>query len=225
MLSPPGAYQAAFMLHFCPVMAAVFSSIYALVCLGAGLSVLVGLRAFMPIAFFALYSRLEFASAPSLDGTPFAFLEKGWVLALFFALAAVDLSLDKILTWAPNPAFARYRDRVTQVVKIVVGGVAFAAAVASQHWIAMTVCAVLGLVIAGLADHVRRALRPDASVVGKGPVLLMSIYEDGAVLIGTLLFVLVPFVGALVAVFAFLLAYRLQQRRRRKHKGLRILKG
>ena len=53
----------------------------------------------------------------------------------------------------------------------------------------------------------------------------MSIYEDLVVLIGTLLFVLVPLIGALVACFLFLFIYRLQQRRKRKHKGLRILKG
>jgi hypothetical protein len=53
----------------------------------------------------------------------------------------------------------------------------------------------------------------------------MSIYEDVAVLIGTLLFVLVPLIGALVALFLFLLVYRVQQRGKRKHKGLRILRG
>jgi phosphate/sulfate permease len=46
-----------------------------------------------------------------------------------------------------------------------------------------------------------------------------------AVLVGTLLFVLVPLIGALFACLVFLFVYRLRQRRRRKHKGLRILKG
>jgi len=32
-------------------------------------------------------------------------------------------------------------------------------------------------------------------------------------------------IGALVALFSFLLTYRIRQRGRRKHKGLRILKG
>jgi membrane protein implicated in regulation of membrane protease activity len=57
------------------------------------------------------------------------------------------------------------------------------------------------------------------------PFVLLSVYADVAVLVGTLLFVLVPLIGALFACLVFLFVYRLRQRRRRKHKGLRILKG
>ena len=199
-------------------MDVVFNSIYARACMGAGLAVLTGLRAFLPVAFLALYSRLEFASAPVLDGTPFAFLEKTWVIALFFALAVVELAVDKM------PALSQTRDQIMQPIKIVLGGLVFAAAMAPDSWIAMTVSGILGLVIAGLADRARRSLRPSATA-DIGPIIIMSVYEDIAVLIGTLLFVLVPLVGALLAFFLFLLTYRLQQRRKRKHKGLRILKG
>ncbi len=199
-------------------MDVVFSSIYARACMGAGLAVLTGIRAFLPVAFLALYSRLEFASAPTLDGTPFAFLERTWVIALFFALAVIELAVDKVPSLYPT------RDQIMQPIKIVLGGVVFAAAMAPDGWIAMVVSAVLGLVIAGLADRVRRYTRSyDTS--DPGPLILMSIHEDVAVLIGTLLFVLVPLIGALVAFFLFLLVYRAQRRGRRKHKGLRILKG
>jgi uncharacterized membrane protein len=199
-------------------MDVVFSSIYARACMGAGLAVLTGVRAFLPVAFLALYSRLEFASAPILDGTPFAFLEKTWVIALFFALAVIELAVDKV------PSFYPTRDQIMQPIKIVLGGVVFAAAMAPDGWIAMVVSAVLGLVIAGLADRVRRSMR-SYDTTDPGPLILMSIYEDVAVLIGTLLFVLVPLIGALVAFFLFLLVYRVQRRGKRKHKGLRILKG
>ena len=199
-------------------MNVVFTSIYARACMGAGLAVLTGVRAFLPVAFLALYSRLEFASAPILDGTSFAFLEKIWVIALLFALAIIELAVDKM------PALHRTRDQVMQPIKIVLGGLVFAAAMAPEGWVAMTVAGILGLFIAGLADRARRSMRPDAGA-GSGPIILMSIYEDMAVLVGTLLFVLVPLVGALLAFFLFLIAYRLQQRRKRKHKGLRILRG
>jgi hypothetical protein len=56
-------------------------------------------------------------------------------------------------------------------------------------------------------------------------VVLVSIYEDVAVLVGTLLFVLVPLIGALLACLLALFVYRVEKRRKRKHKGLRILKG
>ncbi|MFH0916886.1 MAG: DUF4126 domain-containing protein [bacterium] len=199
-------------------MDVVFTSIYARACMGAGLAVLTGMRAFLPVGFLALYSRLEFASAPILDGTPFAFLEKTWVIALLLALAVIELAVDKM------PALVQTRDQVMRPIKIILGGLVFAAAMAPDDWIAMTVSGVLGLVIAGLADRARRSMRPDAGA-NTGPIVLMSIYEDLAVLVGTLLFVLVPLVGALLAFFLFLITYRLQQRRKRKHKGLRILKG
>jgi hypothetical protein len=110
-----------------------------------------------------------------------------------------------------------------QPVKIVLGGVTFAAVMAPHGWIAMTVCGILGLVIAGLADRAHRSIRPETAEAGT--LALISVYEDVIVLVGTLLFVLVPLVGALVALFLILFVYRLQQRGKRKHKGLRILKG
>lgn len=199
-------------------MDVVFNSIYARACMGAGLAVLTGIRAFLPVAFLALYSRLEFRSAPILDGTWFSFLDKTWVIALLLALAVVELAADKIFL------FSNTRDQIMQPIKIVLGGLVFAAAMAPDGWIAMAVSGFLGLVIAGLADHVRRSTRP-APTTDTAPIVLISVYEDLMVLIGTLLFVLVPLIGALVAAFLFLFMYRVRLKRKRKHKGLRILKG
>jgi uncharacterized membrane protein len=197
---------------------AIFDSIYARACMGAGLAALSGVRAFLPVAFLALYSRLEFASAPVLDGTSFAFLEKTWVIALLFALAVIELATDKM------PALGSTHRQIMRPIKIAMGGLVFAAVMAPDGWIAMTVCGILGLAIAGLAEHVAFSLRPE-SQIDTTPFVLLSVYADLLVLIGTLLFVLVPLIGALFACFMFLFVYRLQQRRKRKHKGLRILKG
>ncbi len=199
-------------------MDVIFDSIYARACMGAGLAALTGIRAFLPVAFLALYSRLEFHSAPVLKGTVFGFLDKLWVVGLLLALAVVEVALDKFLV------FSRTRDQVMQPIKIALGGLVFAVAMAPDGWIAMAVSGVLGLLIAGIADHVRRSTRP-ATATETGPIILVSFYEDIAVLVGTLLFVLVPLIGALVACFLGLLMYRLQRTRGRKHKGLRILKG
>lgn len=198
-------------------MDVVFNSIYARACMGAGLAVLSGIRAFLPLAFVALYSRLNFHSAPSLEGTVFAFLEKTWVIILLLVLAVLELVGEKI--WVVN----KTRDSVMQPIKIALGGLVFAIAMAPDEWIAMLVAAVLGLVIAGLADHVRRSTRV-AATTEVTPLRLISFYEDIVVLIGTLLFVLVPLIGALVFCFLGLLVYRVQITRKRKHKGLRILK-
>ncbi len=199
-------------------MDVIFNSIYARACMGAGLSVLTGVRAFLPVAFLALYSRLEFASAPNYTDTVFAFLEKTWVIALLFALALIELAVDKIFV------SSALRDQIMQPIRIALGGLVFAVAMSPGGWIAMAVSGFLGLIIAGLADHVRRSARAGMSANATALVLI-SFYEDVAVLIGTLLFVLVPLIGALLACFLGLLFYRVRTRRSRKHKGLRILKG
>jgi len=199
-------------------MDVIFNSVYARACMGAGLAVLTGIRGFLPVAFLALYSRLEFQSAPVLEGTWFGFLDKTWVISTLLALAVIELVLEKILV------FSTIRDRIMLPIKIVLGGIVFAAAMAPDGWIAMLVSGVLGLAIAGLADHVRRRTRPTPTK-DTTPIILLSIYEDVAVLVGTLLFVLLPLIGALVAAFLVLLVYRVRVIRNRKHKGLRILKG
>ncbi len=196
----------------------IFNSVYARACMGAGLAVLTGIRGFLPVAFLALYSRLEFQSAPVLEGTWFGFLDKTWVISTLLALAVIELVLEKLLV------FSTVRDRIMLPIKIVLGGLVFAAAMAPDGWIAMLVSGVLGLAIAGLADHVRRRTRPTPTK-DTTPIILLSIYEDVAVLVGTLLFVLLPLIGALVAAFLVLLVYRVRVIRNRKHKGLRILKG
>jgi len=200
----------------------VFQSIYARVCMGAGLAALSGIRAFLPIAFLALYSRLEFFSAPVLAETPFAFLEETWVIALLFALAIIELATDKI------PRVSSLHRQIMRPLRIALGGLVFAVAMAPDGRISMIVCAVAGLVIAGLAEHAAHSMRPGAHTgteVETVPFVLLSIYADVLVLVGTLFFVLVPIIGALFACLVFLFVYRLRQRRKRKHKGLRILKG
>jgi uncharacterized membrane protein len=195
----------------------IFTSIYARACMGAGLAVLSGIRAFLPVGFLALYSRLEFQSAPVLSGTWFEFLEKTWVIALLLALAVIELAVDKIFL------FSAIKNQIMQPIRIVLGGMTFAAVMAPDGWIAMVVCGVLGLAIAGLADHVMRSTRPTEGKE-KAPIVLVSAYTDIVVLIGTLLFVLVPLIGAILTLFLVLVVYRLRRRSRRKHKGLRILK-
>lgn len=200
----------------------VFQSIYARVCMGAGLAALSGVRAFLPVAFLALYSRLAFFSAPVLADTPFSFLEKTWVIALLFALAIVELATDKI------PKISSLHRQIMQPIRIALGGLVFAVAMAPDGWIPMVICAVVGFAIAGLAEHAVHSMRPGAQAgteIEATPFVLLSIYADVLVLVGTLLFVLVPIIGALFACLMFLFVFRLRQRRKRKHKGLRILKG
>lgn len=199
-------------------MHVIFDSVYARACMGAGLAVLSGVRAFLPVAFLALYSRLEFASAPVLKGTAFAFLEQLWCVAALLGLAVVELAVDKIL---PQN---RLLVRIMRPIKVILGGTVFAAVMAPEGWLASVVAGVLGMAIAGLTDYARHQSR-SGMTTDTTAVVFVSLYEDVAVLVGTLLFVLVPLIGALLACLLALFVYRVEKRRRRKHKGLRILKG
>lgn len=199
-------------------MHVIFDSVYARACMGAGLSVLTGVRAFLPVAFLALYSRLDFASAPTLDGTYFSFLLSMWAVVPLLVVAVAELLLEKF--FAQSMLFSR----IMQPFRILLGGLVFSAAISPGGWIASLVGGLLGLVIAGLTDRARRQTRAGMTS-DKTAVVLVSVYEDIAVLVGTLLFVLVPLIGALLAFLLLLFFYRVERRRRRKHKGLRILRG
>jgi len=194
----------------------IFDSIYARACMGAGLAVLTGLRAFLPLAFVAFYSRLDFASSPKLTDTPLAFLENWWVIAILLSLAVVELVADKVFIRSAVLA------RATQPLKVVFGGLVFAAPAASDGWIAMLVTGIAGLIIAGLTAHVWQQARP--ANAEKPALVLVSLYVDIIVLIGTLIFVLLPLIGALLACFVILVFYRVRVISKRKHRGLRILR-
>lgn len=182
------------------------------------MAVLSGVRAFLPIGFLVLYSRLQFASAPVLEGTYFEFLTSLWAVVSLLVLAVAELLLEKF--FPSSPVFAR----IMQPLRILLGGVVFAAVISPGGWIASLVGGLLGLVIAGLTDSARRQTRV-GTTSDNTALVLVSVYEDVAVLIGTLLFVLVPLIGALLAFLLLLFFYRVERRRRRKHKGLRILRG
>lgn len=199
-------------------MHVIFDSVYARACMGAGLAVLSGIRGFLPIGFLALYSRLQFASAPTLEGTSFEFLISLWAVIALLVLAFAELLLDKFF---PS---SRLFARIMQPIRILLGGLVFAAAVSPGGWIASVVGGILGLVIAALTDRALQQTRL-GTTSDKTALVLLSVYEDIAVLVGTLLFVLVPLIGALLAFLLLLFFYRVERRRRRKHKGLRILRG
>ena len=97
-------------------MDVVFNSIYARACMGAGLAVLSGFRAFLPIAFLALYAKLGFGSSPDLETTWFGFLEQTWVIAVLFALAVIELALDKM------PAIYGAYYQIMRPLRIIFGG-------------------------------------------------------------------------------------------------------
>src|ERR687893_1285619 len=81
--------------------------------LGVGLASVAGVRAFMPLALFALFARLGFIGEPDILG-----MQSGWTVVLVLsALAGVEIVLDKVR--ALDPAFGY----VMIPVRIVAGAV------------------------------------------------------------------------------------------------------
>lgn len=189
------------------------------VCLGAGLAGLCGFRAFLPIALLGLFSRLGYLAAPSLANTPFSFLEQTWVIIVFFVLAVVEMGLDKISEQRLAVDF------VFNPLRVLAGALAFASTLAEYGTVPLVVGAVAGAIIALVAHVAQGALR--SAVDGAGTersAPFLSFFEDIAVIIGAFALLLLPWLGIPVLFFVFFLVYRVRVRRKRKYRGLRILR-
>jgi uncharacterized membrane protein len=198
---------------------ALFNSTFALVCLGGGLAVLCGLRAFLPLAIVGLVSRADVFGPLDLHGTHFALLNNSWVIIALFVLALIEITADKV------PLLDSAQDLVATPLRIIAGAVAFGAALAQQALAIVIVGMVAGAVIAGVAQGVKGFIRPGATAVSGGVANpFLSFFEDLAALFGTLLVLLVPPLGIVLVVFLLYLVFRLRQRRKRKYRGLRILR-
>ncbi len=202
-----------------PGMDALFNSLPALVGLGAGLACFSGLRAFLPLAIVALVSRLDAFGPLELAGTPFAFLENPWVIALLIVLALVEIAVDKM------PLLESVQDFVSTPLRVLAGAVLFGAALGHEPAWVIALSMVAGAVISGAAHVGKSAVRPAATVSAAGTINpYLSLLEDLTALVGTILVLLVPLLGYLVLLFLLFLLYRVSRRRRRKYRGLRILR-
>jgi uncharacterized membrane protein len=197
----------------------LLNSVFAQVGMGAGLATLSGLRAFLPLALVGLFARYQWLSAPDLHGTGFAFLQKPWLIGIFFVLALVEIVADKV------PVLNRAQDFVAIPLRIAAGAILFGAALV-QHGTPVTVVGmVAGGAIAGASHGAKSVVRPGATAATAGTATpFLSLFEDVAAALGTVLIVLLPVVGILLLVFLLFLIYRILRRRRTKYKGLRILK-
>ena len=199
-------------------MDVVFNSIYARACMGAGLAVLSGLRAFLPVGFLALYSRLEFPARPYWPARRSPSSRRPGYHHPASSWQSSSCCRQGAGLQHPRPDHAADEDRL--------GGMVFAAAMAPDGWIAMTVSGVLGLVIAGLPTtpgalcgphpvrpterRSHRAHQPLRGRAGAHRLRCSSCWCRSS---------------ARWWPVPPLLIYRLRRKRKRKHKGLRILKG
>jgi len=184
--------------------------------LGVGLASVAGVRAFVPLALFALFARLGFVEPSDILG-----LQSGWTVVLALsALAVVEIVLDKVR--ALRPAFGF----VMTPIRMVAGAVLFAAVY--MPGMLFDAVAVPGLVaggaIAGLVAVLGATLRPSSRTSSAGvSTAFLSGMEDVVAIVGGAVGLFVPLVPLLFVGFLLFFFNRIRKRRGRKYGGLRIL--
>jgi Domain of unknown function (DUF4126) len=184
--------------------------------LGVGLASVAGVRAFVPLALFSLFARLEFIVEPDILG-----LQIGWTVVLvLWALAVVEIMLDKVR--ALDPAFGY----VMIPIRMVAGAVLFAAVY--EPGALFDAGAVPGFVaggaIAGLVAGPKVILRPPSRSSSAGvSTAFLSALEDFVAVFGGVVGLFLPFLPLLFVGFLLFFFNRIRKRRGRKYGGLRIL--
>jgi hypothetical protein len=184
--------------------------------LGVGLASVAGVRAFVPLALFALFARLGFIVPPDLLG-----LQVGWaVVGVFSALAFAEIALDKFRALDPGFSYAM----------VVVRGLAGAALFETMFEPGALLDAsaapglVLGAGIAVLVAVLKLITRPTSSTESAGvSTAFLSGLEDVVAVLGGAVGLFLPFVPLLLVGFLLFFFNRIRKRRGRKYGGLRIL--
>lgn len=197
----------------------LFDSLLAGLGLGAGLSSVSGLRAFLPVALVGLVSRYEVLGVFDLENTRFGVLENPWLIGFLLFLALAEIVGDKI------PVLDSALDLVAWPVRVSAGVVVFGAALAQESSGVLAAGMIAGGAIAGTSNAVKSLIRPSATVTTGGTLNpFISFFEDLTVIVGSVVVLLLPIIGLLIVVFLIFLVYRLRKIKQRKYKGLRILK-
>ena len=184
--------------------------------LGVGLASVAGVRAFVPLALFALFARFGFIVPPDLLG-----LQTDWtVVGVFSALAVVEIVLDKFRVLDPGFSYAM----------VVVRGLAGAALFETMFEPGTLLDAsaapglVLGAGIAALVAVLKLIARPSSSTESAGvSTAFLSGLEDVVAVFGGAVGLFLPFVPLLLVGFLLFFFNRIRKRRGRKYGGLRIL--
>jgi hypothetical protein len=182
--------------------------------LGVGLASVAGVRAFVPLALCALFSRFGFIEPPDILG-----LQVGWTLVLVLAaLAVLEIVLDKIRALAPAFGYAMVP------VRAVAGAVLFATVVGVGGPFGTVPGLAAGAVIAALVAVLGVVLRPQWGSSSAGvSTAFLSAMEDVVAVLGGVLGIFLPFVPVLLVGFLLFFFHRIRKRRGRKYGGLRIL--
>jgi hypothetical protein len=184
--------------------------------IGVGLASIAGVRAFAPLALFALFAQLGFIVPPDILG-----LQSGWaVVGVLGALAVLEIALDKV--GALDPAFGY----VMIPLKIAAGAALFETMY--EPGALLDVSAAPGLVagggIAAIVAVLKVMMRPSSRTSSTGvSTAFLSGIEDVVAVVGGVVGLFVPFLPVVFVGFLLFFFNRIRKRRGRKYGGLRIL--
>ncbi|MHB1389739.1 MAG: DUF4126 domain-containing protein [Thermoleophilia bacterium] len=177
-----------------------------------GLSGLAGYRVFLPVATFMFMARMGWAWGFRVQDTPFDFLQSNAVIAVLVVLIVLEVLLSRI-----GPL-----QKVERSLRLPVAGAAGALlypAVLSGEISgpAYFLGIPLGLVLALLGYYVYRGLMLVGEGRDPGPAL------DISVLFLSVVAMLLPPAGFVIAPVTIWLAVRVRRLKKMKYKGLRVL--
>jgi hypothetical protein len=184
--------------------------------LGVGLASVAGVRAFVPLALYALFAQLGFIVPPDLLG-----LQCDWtVVGVFTALAIVEIALDNVKAIDPVFGYAMV------IVRTLAGAALFETMFEPGALLGASAAPglVLGAGIAAIVAVLKVIVRPvtDASSAGVSTAFLSGI-EDVVAVLGGAAGLFLPYLPLLVVGYLLFFFNRIRKRRGRKFGGLRIL--
>jgi hypothetical protein len=176
---------------------------------GLGLAAPAGLNAYIPLLVLALADR----ATPLVNlSAPYDALSSNVGIALLVLLLTIEVAVDKV------PGIDHLNDLVQSFVRPVAGAIVALASTAGIVSISPAIMVLLGVVLAGSVNAVKVTTRP-AMTVGTAGILnpFVSMAEDGAAVIASLIAIFVPLlvlvVLALFALSSILLVRRFRSSR------------
>lgn len=172
-----------------------------------GLSASAGLNAYIPLLIVALMTRFGIIEVQY----PYSLIGSGWAIAALVFLLVIEILADKV------PMIDHANDVVATFIRPTAGALLFAASTGTVQHMPPVLALVMGFLVAGTTHGAKATARPmiTAATGGMGnPVI--SLLEDIAALLTSIVAILAPLLIGLAAVFfgaIFLLWFARRQRR------------
>lgn len=161
-----------------------------------GLSSSAGLNAYIPLLIVALAARFPLNQPFLALQEPYNFIGNSWVIAILVVLLIIETLVDKV------PAIDTMNDFIQTFIRPTAGAILFAANAQIITEVSPIIALVCGLILAGGVHATKGVVRPvvTATTAGTGN-WIVSIIEDIAAFILSLLSILVPLIAIILVVF------------------------